>query len=58
MKKFYQQLAAGLDKGEALRQAKLRLISEFGEEVTPKLWSGVVIFGDSTGSVRPARSVK
>lgn len=58
MKEFYRQLAAGLDKGEALRQAKLRLISEFGDEVTPRLWSGVVIFGDSTGAVRPTRSVK
>ncbi|MDX2182289.1 MAG: CHAT domain-containing protein [Bryobacteraceae bacterium] len=50
MKEFYRRLASGADKGEALRQAKLKLIAEFRDEATPKLWSGVVIFGDATGS--------
>lgn len=56
MKEFYRQLAAGTDKGEALRQAKLKMLRVFGTQAVPKLWSGLVIYGDSTGPVIPRSS--
>lgn len=57
MKEFYRQLAAGTDKGEALRRAKLKMLRDFGPQAVPKLWSGLVIYGDSTGPVRvPSRT--
>jgi CHAT domain-containing protein len=31
MKRFYQHLSASLDKGFALRQAKLDLLQQFGD---------------------------
>jgi CHAT domain-containing protein/tetratricopeptide (TPR) repeat protein len=51
MREFYQQLATGHDIGEALRQAKLRMISTFGPEAVPRLWSGVLVHGDASAVV-------
>lgn len=53
MREFYQQLAAGRDIGEALRQAKLRMIANFGPEAVPRLWSGVLVHGDASAVVIP-----
>jgi CHAT domain-containing protein len=54
MREFYQQLAKGDDIGEALRQAKLRMIATFGPEAVPRLWSGVLVHGDASAVVIPA----
>ena len=53
MREFYQQLAAGLDIGESLRRAKLRMIESFGPQAVPKLWSGVLAYGDAAATVLP-----
>ena len=53
MREFYRQLAAGVDIGEALRRAKLRMIELFGPAAIPKLWSGVLVFGDAAAVVAP-----
>jgi len=52
MRDFYRLLAGGLDAGEAMRQAKLGMIDRFGPTAPPKLWSGVLVYGDSTVTVR------
>ena len=48
IKQFYINLADGMDKGSALRQAKLDLIRKFGDKATPFYWAGFVLDGDST----------
>ncbi len=51
MREFYRQLAEGADVGQALRQAKLRMLEMFGPQAVPRLWSGVVAHGDTTAIV-------
>ena len=55
MREFYLQLAAGADKGEALRKAKLTMLRRFGPQAVPKLWSGLLMYGDSVGAVIKSR---
>jgi CHAT domain-containing protein len=57
MREFYRQLAAGIDIGEALRRAKLKLIRDFGSAATPRLWSGVLAYGDTTAIVASSARV-
>jgi CHAT domain-containing protein/tetratricopeptide (TPR) repeat protein len=47
MREFYHQLASGIDIGDALRRAKLKVIQDFGPAATPRLWSGVLAYGDT-----------
>ncbi len=47
MREFYRQLSTGAEVGEALRRAKLRMLERFGPEAVPKLWSGVLAYGDA-----------
>jgi CHAT domain-containing protein/tetratricopeptide (TPR) repeat protein len=54
MREFYRQLAAGADIAESLRAAKLRMLEMFGPQAAPRLWSGVLAYGDGAG--RLARS--
>jgi CHAT domain-containing protein len=55
MREFYRQLATGKDVADALRGAKLRMIELFGPQAVPKLWSGVLAYGDGASVVvRPA----
>lgn len=51
MRQFYQGLASGLDVGDALRRAKLKMIDLFGPEALPRLWSGVLAYGDASAIV-------
>jgi CHAT domain-containing protein len=46
MKRMYQHLADGRDKGAALREAKLDLLKEFGGEALPVYWAGFTLVGD------------
>ena len=56
MRAFYRQLATGADIGTALRDAKREMIATFGPQAVPRLWSGVVAYGDTRGTVTaPAR---
>jgi CHAT domain-containing protein len=55
MREFYRQLATGLDIGEALRQAKLKMLQQFGPNAVLRLWSGVLVYGDGVGVVKRAR---
>ena len=55
MRHLYEGLAAGSDVGEALRQAKLKMIESFGPEAIPKLWSGVLAYGDASAMVVPPK---
>jgi len=51
MREFYGALATGADVGESLRRAKLRILELFGPDVAPKLWSGVLVYGDSATTI-------
>lgn len=51
MREFYRELAGGADIGESLRRAKLRMIESFGPEALPKLWSGVLVYGDASAKI-------
>lgn len=51
MREFYRELAGGADIGQSLRRAKLRMIDSFGPEAVPRLWSGVLAYGDTSAIV-------
>jgi CHAT domain-containing protein len=51
MREFYRELAGGADIGESLRRAKLRLIESFGPQAVPRLWSGVLAYGDTSATL-------
>src|SRR5438552_7179278 len=48
MKRLYQHLINGSDKGAALREAKLDLLSEFGDQALPIYWAGFTLVGDGS----------
>jgi len=45
---FYEHLAAGLEVREALRQAQLDFLREFGDKAQPYYWAGFEVMGDGT----------
>jgi len=51
MKRMYQHLADGRDKGAALRQAKLDLLNEFGDQALRVYWAGFTLVGDGSTPV-------
>jgi CHAT domain-containing protein len=57
MREFYRQLATGADIAAALREAKLKMIDRFGNDATPKLWSGVLVYGDGSNVVARAKDL-
>jgi CHAT domain-containing protein len=48
---MYQHLLAGGEKGVALRQAKLDLLKEFGDQALPIYWAGFTLVGDGSKAV-------
>ena len=54
MREFYRQLASGTDVAQALRLAKLQMPKQYGPQAVPKLWSGVLAYGDGAASVKRA----
>jgi CHAT domain-containing protein len=50
---FYKNLATGIDKGAALRKAKLDLIKKYGDRAIAFYWAGFVLDGDSTSQLFP-----
>ena len=51
MKRFYQHLVSGSDKGAALRQAKLDLLQEFVDQAIPIYWAGFILVGEGSGTI-------
>jgi CHAT domain-containing protein len=51
MRDFYRRLATGTDVADALRGAKLKMVDQFGPQALPKLWSGLLAYGDGTSVV-------
>lgn len=51
MRDFYRRLADGADVAEALRGAKLRMLELFGPQAVPRLWSGLLVYGDGANTV-------
>jgi CHAT domain-containing protein len=51
MMRFYSYLAQGMDKGSALRQAKLDFIEKYGDKALPIHWAGMLMIGDSSDSI-------
>jgi len=53
MREFYTRLAAGMDKGRALQQAKLEMIRKYGQDASsPRLWAGFIMVGESRRNLR------
>lgn len=48
MKRFYVNLANGMDRGVALQQAKVALVTQFGPDAVPFLWAGFTMTGDGS----------
>lgn len=48
MRRLYQHLVNGDDKGTALRQAKLDLLMQFGDQALPIYWAGFTLVGDGS----------
>jgi CHAT domain-containing protein len=57
MREFYRRLAAGSDVAEALRDAKLHMVTSFGPQAGPHLWSGVLVYGDARVVVTKAQKI-
>lgn len=51
MKGLYRHLVDGYDKGAALRQAKLDLLNQFGDQALPVYWAGFTLVGDGSTPV-------
>ena len=51
MRRLYRHLEDGLDKGTALRQAKLDLINQFGPQALPVYWAGFKLVGDGSTAI-------
>ncbi len=61
MREFYRRLATGADVATALRDAKLHMLATFGPQAVPRLWSGVLVYGDgraTVGTVKTATAAK
>jgi CHAT domain-containing protein len=56
MREFYRRLAGGADVADALRGAKLRMIELFGPQAVPKLWSGLLAYGDGANTIVSRRA--
>lgn len=51
MKRFYRNLAEGVDRGVALQKAKLELIEQFGDQALPFFWAGFTMVGEGSKQV-------
>ena len=51
MKRLYQHLVDGDDKGTALRQAKIELLKQFGDQALPVYWAGFTLVGDGSTAI-------
>jgi CHAT domain-containing protein len=51
MEHFYRYIAAGEDKGSALRHAQVDLIKQFADQAMPLYWAGFIMVGDGSSSI-------
>jgi CHAT domain-containing protein len=51
MKRFYSNLARGMDRGSALQKAKLGLVGQFGDQAVPFFWAGFTMIGDGSRGI-------
>lgn len=51
MSRFYSYLAKGMDKGSALRHAKLDFVKEYQGNASPRHWAGMLMIGESSDSL-------
>jgi len=51
MEHFYRYIAAGEDKGSALRHAQLELVKRFADQAMPFYWAGFIMVGDGSRSI-------
>jgi CHAT domain-containing protein len=51
MKRFYQHLIDGYDKGAALQQAKVDLLKQFAGQAVPVYWAGFTLVGDGSVAI-------
>lgn len=56
MKHFYEQIAAGKTVAEALRQAQLTMLTEFGSGFQPYYWAGFTVIGDGRREISFTKS--
>jgi len=52
MKRFYEHLKKGEDKGKALRQAKLDSMARYGRDMPTYYWGTFVLVGDGASAIR------
>jgi CHAT domain-containing protein len=52
MKRFYGNLAKGLDRGVALQRAKLELIEQVGDQAVPFYWAGFTLVGEGARPIK------
>ena len=52
MEHFYRYIAAGEDKGSALRHAQVDLIKQFADQAMPFYWAGFIMVGDGSRNIR------
>jgi len=48
MEQFYKRLAQGEDTSSALRDAKLDLLTKFGDQVSPFYWAAFISVGETS----------
>jgi CHAT domain-containing protein len=48
MEQFYRRLAQGEDTSSALRNAKLDLLTKYGDQVSPFYWAAFIAVGDTS----------
>jgi CHAT domain-containing protein len=51
MKRLYQHLIDGYDKGAALQQAKVDLLKQFAGQAAPVYWAGFTLVGDGSVAI-------
>ena len=51
MERFYTHIAERQEKSEALRQAKLDVLKQYGEQLPPYYWGAFVLVGDGAAAI-------
>ena len=51
MAHFYEQIGNGKSVAEALRNAQLAMLTEFGSDMPPYFWAGFTVIGDGNRKI-------
>jgi CHAT domain-containing protein len=52
MKRLYENLAKGLNRGVALQRAKLEMIEQSGDQAVPFYWAGLTLIGEGSRRIK------